>query len=281
MLPLGISSEPLYDRLQRAAEFIAEVGGKGPFDAALIFGSGLGAIAGGMEVEREIPYGEIPGFVNTTLSFHKGRLLFGRIGQKRVVAMDGRFHCYEGFSMDQIAFPVRVMRMLGAKELLLSNISGGMNPELRAGDICVITDHINLMGDNPLIGANDDRLGPRFPDMMKPYSLRLLALAERVGMKMGLRLPRCVYAAVTGPLFETRAEYRMLRLMGADLVGMSSVPEVIAAAHSGMEVLALSLVSDECFPECLQPLDVPVLLKRAEEGAEKIAGVFRGVMGEG
>ncbi|MBM3329269.1 MAG: purine-nucleoside phosphorylase [Calditrichaeota bacterium] len=265
----------LYTRLERAVDYLRSSGFDGVPDAALIFGSGLGAMAARMEVEAEAAYADIPGFANTTLSFHKGRLLWGHIAGRRVVAMDGRLHRYEGWSMAQIAFPVQTMRMLGAGRLFLSNIAGGLNPNLRAGDIGLIVDHINLMGDNPLIGPNDERIGPRYPDMIEPYSISLISLTEQIGMEMGLRLPRCVYAAVTGPMFETRAEYRMLRTLGADLVGMSSVPEVIAAVHGGIEVLALSLVSDECFPECLTPLEVPVLLKRAEEGAEKIGELFR------
>jgi len=271
---------PLFDRLQIAAEFLKTAGLTGPFDAALIFGSGLGAIAGGMKVEADLPYAKVPGMSATTLNFHRGRFLVGTISGKRVIAMDGRFHYYEGFSMEQVAFPVRVMGQLGAKRMLLSNIAGGLNPEYRAGDIALMVDHINLMGSNPLIGENDERLGPRYPDMIEPYSKRLINQAERVGMEMGLKLPRAVYAAVTGPMFETRAEYRMLRAMGADLVGMSTVPEVIAAVHMGMEVMGLSLVSDECFPDCLEPLEVSVLLKRAEEGAEKIAEVWRKVLGK-
>jgi len=237
-------------------------------------------MAGGMEIETEIPYEDIPGFVKTTLEFHKGRMLFGNISGKPVVAMDGRFHYYEGYTMQEITFPVRVMRMLGARNLLLSNISGGLNPEFSAGDLIVIVDHINLMGDNPLIGANDDRLGPRFPDMMEPYNRGLISLAEKHAMKMGYRLARGVYAGLQGPCFETRAEYRLLRTLGADTVGMSSVPEVIAAVHGGMRVLGLSLISDECFPECLEPLEIEVLLERAKEGSETIGKIFKEVLAD-
>lgn len=261
-----------------AVKHIEQIVGNTLPEVALIFGSGLGRIAGGMTVESEIDYSAIPGFANTTLDFHKGRLLFGTISGKRVVAMDGRLHRYEGWSMDQVVFPVRVMKLLGAKKLFLSNIAGGLNPEFRAGQIALIIDQINLMGDNPLIGLNDDRLGPRFPDMIEPYSYKLIAVVEQVARAMDIRLPRAVYAAVSGPCFETRAEYRMLRHMGADLIGMSSVPEVIAAVHMGMEVMGLSLISDECFPESLQPVEVPVLLKRAGDGAEKIAEIWGRVL---
>jgi len=273
-----MASDALYDRIQITAGFLQAQGFTAKPDAALIFGSGLGAMSQGMTIECEIPYPVIPGFVNTTLSFHKGRLLRGTVAGKRVVAMDGRFHRYEGWSMEQITFPVRVMNALGAKTLLLSNISGCLNPNYRAGDLAVIVDHINLLGDNPLVGVNDERLGPRFLDMIEPYSNRLIDQIENIGMSLGIKLHRAVYAAMTGSSFETRAEYRMLRTLGADLIGMSSVPEVIAAKHCGMEVCALSLISDECFPDCLEPLDVPALLKRAEDGAEKIGKLFKGVL---
>lgn len=267
----------LYEDIERAAHFLQERGLGRP-QVALILGSGLSGMAKEMEVECQVPYNEIPHFVNTTLSFHKGRLLWGTIRQVPTVAMDGRFHRYEGWSMGQITFPVRVMRALGADTLILSNIAGGLNPHFQAGDLAVIVDHINLMGDNPLIGPNDERLGPRFPDMMEPYSRRLRDLAEEVAMRYGYRLHRAVYAALTGPSFETPAEYRMLRILGADVVGMSSVPEVIVANHAGMKVCGLCVISDECFPECLQPLEVEVLLKRAEEGAAKLGEIVAGMM---
>jgi len=275
-----LSPNSLYDNIKTAVDFIKGKGFQETPRTALIFGSGLGAMAGGMEVEAELPYEEIPGFVHTTLDFHKGRLLYGRIGDKTVVAMDGRFHYYEGYSMTEITFPVRVMRMLGAGYLIFSNLSGGLNPEFSAGDIVVITDQINLMGDNPLIGPNDDRLGPRFPDMMEPYSRNLIELAEKRAMKIGYRLARGVYAAMVGPCFETRAEYRMLRTLGADMIGMSSVPEVIVAVHGGMKVLGLSLISDECFPECLEPLDIDVILERARIGSEIMGKIISGVLSD-
>lgn len=273
-----MNGDELYKAVQRTVEFIREAGYKDDPQAALIFGSGLGDIARFMEVDLEIPYPEIPGFVETTLEFHAGKMLFGKAGGRSVVAMDGRFHYYEGYSLQEITFPVRVMRMLGARILLLSNIAGGINPNFKAGEISLISDHINLIGSNPLIGRNDERLGPRFPDMIEPYSFRLMALADKHAMRRELRLHQGVYLALSGPSFETRAEYRMLRTLGADLVGMSSVPEVIAAIHGGMEVMGLSLISDECFPECLQPLDMNILLRRASEGARVIAGLFQDVL---
>lgn len=270
--------EDLYQRINTAADYLKSAGFQFNPAAAIIFGSGLDAMVDGMTIEAEASYEDIPGFVKTTLDFHKGRLLSGNIGGKPVVAMDGRFHYYEGYSMQQIVFPVRVMRMLGAKTLLMSNIAGCLNPEYRAGDIVVIVDHLNLMGDNPLIGPNDEKLGSRFPDMMEPYNRRLIELTERVAMKMDYRLARGVYAALPGSCFETRAEYRMLRTLGADMVGMSSVPEVIAAVHGGMRVLGLSLISDECFPECLEPLDIEVLLERARNGSKIMGKIFKAVL---
>ena len=273
-------SDNLYDRIEAAVDYLKGIGFKRKPDAALIFGSGLGEMSAGMEIEVDVPYDEIPGFVNTTLDFHQGRLLYGRIAGRSVVAMDGRFHIYEGYSTQQVTFPVRVMRMLGAKTLVISNISGGLNPEFCAGDIILIVDHINLMGDNPLIGPNDERLGLRFPDMMEPYSRNLIALAEKHAMKMNYRLARGVYAAMSGPCFETRAEYRMLRTLGADMIGMSSVPEVIVAVHGGMRVLGMSLISDECFPECLEPIDIEVLLERARDGASIISRIVNGALSD-
>jgi purine-nucleoside phosphorylase len=274
------NSNNLYDQINEAVEYLKGRGFKSDPCAALIFGSGLDTIVSGMDIETEIPYGEIPGFSATTLGFHKGRLLYGTVANKPVVAMDGRLHYYEGYSMKQITFPVRVMRGLGAENLLLSNISGGLNPEYRSGDIVIITDHINMMGDNPLIGANDDRLGTRFPDMMEPYNRKLIELAEKHAIKMGIRLARGVYVALAGPCFETPAEYRMLRILGADMVGMSSVPEVIAAVHGGMRILGLSLISDECFPDCLTPAKIEDLLERASIGSDIINRIFSAVLAD-
>ena len=270
----------LYNEITTAVDYIKELGFIDNPDAAIIFGSGLSALSSGMTIDIEVPYGDIPGFANTTLDFHKGRLLSGAIGDRRVVAMDGRFHYYEGFTMKQITFPVRVMRMLGADTLLISNISGGLNPEFRAGDIVLIVDQINLMGDNPLIGSNDDRLGLRFPDMMEPFDRKLIGLAEIHAMKLGYRLSRGIYAAMSGPSFETPAEYRMLRTLGADMIGMSSIPEVIVARHGSMRVLGLSLISDECFPDCLEPLEIEVLLERARNGAGIMGEIFWGVLSD-
>lgn len=274
------NQENLFDKIKAAVNYIRKTGYNNVPEAALTFGSGLGGMSERMEIELEIPYGDIPGFVPATVDFHKGSLIFGQISGRDVVAMNGRIHYYEGYSMQQITFPVRVMRELGASTLMLSSITGGVNPEFSAGDVVVIVDHINLMGDNPLIGPNDERLGTRYPDMMEPYSQRLISIAEKHGRSQGLRLPRAVLLALSGPTFETRAEYRMLRNMGADIIGMSIVPETIAAVHGGMEVVAFSLVSDECFPECLEAIDLDVLLNRAKVGSRVIFDLYEAVLGD-
>jgi len=268
----------LRDQIQNTVEFIRNTGYSDTPDAALIFGTGLGEIAKDLEIDNSLSYDDIPVFVKATVESHAGRMLFGHIGSHKVVAMDGRFHYYEGYSMKDITFPVRVMNGLGAKTLMLSNISGGINPEFRAGDVVVITDHINLMWDNPLIGPNDDKLGPRYPDMIEPFSHRLITLAEKHARKMNIDLKRAVYAALTGPTYETRAEMRMIRKMGGDLAGMSSVPETLTALHGGMEVMGLSLVSNECFPDCLKPIDPDGLMERAAIGAGKMFRIFKAVL---
>lgn len=228
--------------------------------AGLILGTGLGDVSGAIENPVRIPYGDIPGFVASTAESHAGVLVLGSVKGTPVVAMQGRFHFYEGYSMKEVTFPVRVMRALGARTLLVSSATGGMNPHYAAGDIVAVTDHINLMGDNPLIGPNDDSLGPRFPDMSEPYSRRLLALAETVALEERMPLRQGVFVGVAGPNLETRAEYRFLRGIGADVVGMSVVPETLVAVHGGMEVLALAVVTDLCLPDALEPVDIPKIL---------------------
>jgi purine-nucleoside phosphorylase len=222
--------------LKRTGDLKPEVG--------IILGTGLGGLVGEISIEHTIPYSEIPGFAVSTVEGHEGRLIFGKIGFKEVVAMQGRFHFYEGYSMEQIAFPVRVMKALGIKTLCVSNASGGMNPDFRVGDIMLITDHINFFPTNPLIGPNDDKLGPRFVDMGEAYSKRLLTLARSIASKHAIDVKEGVYVGLTGPCFETPAEYRFLHKMGADAVGMSTVPEVIVAVHSGLEVFGISIISD-------------------------------------
>lgn len=244
----------------------------------IILGTGLGRLASQIKVEASIPYDRIPHFPVSTVESHAGRLLFGTLSGKKVVAMQGRFHYYEGYSMQQIVFPVRVLKALGVHTLIVSNACGGMNPDFRRGDIMCITDHINLLGDNPLIGPNDPDLGPRFPDMSEPYTRSLVEAADRVALANTIRMHHGVYVAVSGPNLETRAEYRFLRQIGGDVVGMSTVPEVIAAVHMGMEVLGISVITDECFPDSLKPVDLKEILEAADMAEPKMTTVIMGVL---
>ncbi|WP_345788015.1 purine-nucleoside phosphorylase [Gemmatimonas sp.] len=249
-----------------------------PVDAAIILGTGLGALVNEIEVEQVIDYGDLPNFPLSTVESHRGRLLCGMLGGKTVVAMQGRFHRYEGYSLQQVTFPVRVLRALGAETLIVSNACGGMHPLWAPGDLMLIADHINLLGDNPLIGPNDDTLGPRFPDMSEPYDARLRTLAREVALANGVALREGVYVAVQGPNLETRAEYRFLRSMGADVVGMSTVPEVIVAVHGGMKVLGLSIITDNCLPDALQPARLEDIIAVARTAEPKLSAVVAGVL---
>lgn len=240
----------------------------------LILGTGLGQLAEEMDIQTSIPYDEIPHFPISTVESHHGKLLFGTLGGKEVVAMQGRFHYYEGYTMQQIAFPVRVLKANGADTLFVSNACGGMNPNHSAGDIMLIRDHINMLGDNPLMGPNDDELGPRFPDMSEPYSERLMDIAINVALENNLLMHQGVYVALSGPMLETKSEYRFLRLLGADVVGMSTVPEVIAAVHMGMEVLGISAITDECFPDSLKPVNIEEILEAAAIAEPKMTRVI-------
>lgn len=244
----------------------------------IILGTGLGQLADEMEVETVIPYDTIPHFPVSTVESHAGKLLFGTLGGKEVVVMQGRFHFYEGYSMSEIVFPVRVLKENGADTMIVSNACGGMNPNYRRGDIMLIGDHINMMGSNPLIGQNDENLGMYFPDMSEPYTERLLEIAENVALAGGVKVHRGVYVAVNGPMLETKAEYRFLRMIGADVVGMSTVPEVIAAVHMGMDVLGLSAVTDECFPDALQPVNIEDVLEAAAWAEPKMTQIVIGVL---
>jgi purine-nucleoside phosphorylase len=256
------AAPPLFDRIREAVAVVRERTALGP-EIGIILGTGLGGLAQEIEVEVAIPYGEIPGFPLSTVESHAGRLLVGRLGGRPVVAMQGRFHRYEGYDLAAVTFPVRVMRALGAESLIVSNACGGMNPLWRPGDLVLLSDHINLLGDNPLVGPNDDRLGPRFPDMSAPYDPELRALARAVALEQGIVLREGVYVAVPGPNLETRAEYRMLRAMGADVVGMSTVPEVIVAAHAGMRTVGISIITDQCLPDALEPADIGRIIDTA------------------
>jgi purine-nucleoside phosphorylase len=266
----------LYDRVHTAADVVRTAGSLRP-EVAIILGTGLGGLADAITVEASVPYERIPGFPLSTVESHAGRLLLGHLGRRAVVAMQGRFHRYEGYGLADVAFPVRVMHALGARTLVVSNACGGMNPLWNPGDLVLISDHINLLGDNPLIGFNDERLGVRFPDMSAPYDPELRALARAIALELGIVLREGVYVAVPGPNLETRAEYRMLRAMGADVVGMSTVPEVIVAAHAGMRTAGLSIITDQCLPDALEPADLGRIIetaRRAEPALSRLIGTL-------
>jgi len=247
-------------------------------DAAIVLGTGLGGLSKEIDVEATIPYAEIPGFPLSTVESHAGRLLCGTLGGKTVVAMQGRFHRYEGYTLRQVTFPVRVLHALGAETLVVSNAAGVMDPFWNPGEVMLIADHINLLGDNPLIGPNDDRLGVRFPDMSAPYDAELRALAREVALEQRIVLREGVYVAVSGPALETRAEYRMLRTLGADVVGMSTVPEVIVAVHAGMRVLGFSIMTDRCLPDALEPVELATIIANAGKAEPQLTSLVRGVL---
>jgi purine-nucleoside phosphorylase len=259
----------LFEKIQEAKDHISALIKTQP-KFGLVLGTGLGEMADEIKAEVVVPFGEIPHFVESTSVGHQGNLVIGTLGGKQVVSTQGRLHYYEGYSMQDITFPVRVMRALGVEELIISNAVGGMNPHLDLGDIVVITDHINLMGDNPLIGWNDERLGVRFPDMSQPYINKRRELFESVAAGSGEVVRRAVLVAVAGPNLETSAEYRFLRRVGADVVGMSMVPETLVAVHGGMSVLGLAVVTDLCFPDALEPADIPKIISTAQAAEPKL-----------
>lgn len=252
----------LRETIEEATEFIRGKTELAP-EIGIILGTGLGSLADEINVEERISYQDIPHFPVSTVESHAGRLIFGHLGGKSLVAMQGRFHYYEGYDMHQVTFPVRVMKALGVGTLVVSNACGGLNPLFESGDIMVITDHINLLGSNPLFGPNDDGLGPRFPDMCCCYDPQLIKLAENTALNTGIELQKGVYVAVAGPNLETAAEYRFLRSIGADVVGMSTVPEVIVARHQSMRVLGFSLVTDMGLPDALEPMNMEKILATA------------------
>jgi purine-nucleoside phosphorylase len=244
----------------------------------IVLGTGLGALAREIEAEATIPYPDIPHFPRSTVASHKGQLVCGTLAGQTVMAMEGRFHLYEGYSAAQVTFPIRVMKELGCRFLFVSNAAGGLNPLYHKGDLVVIEDHINLMGYNPLIGPNDDRLGIRFPDMIEPYDRGLQKLALRAALEENIVAHRGVFVAVTGPNLETRAEYRFLRGIGADVVGMSTVPEAIVAVHAGLRVLGFSIVTDLCLPDALQPVSLEEIIAVANEAEVKLRTIVRAVL---
>jgi purine-nucleoside phosphorylase len=241
----------------------------------IILGTGLGGLVQEIRKDTVIDYGEIPHFPVSTVESHHGKLIFGTLAGKQVVAMQGRFHFYEGYTMKQITFPVRVMKLLGVQTILISNAAGALNPEFGRGDIMLMTDHINLLGDNPLIGPNDESLGPRFPDMSEPYSNDLLASAEAIARDLDIKVQKGVYVAMPGPNLETRSEYRFLRTIGADAVGMSTVPEDIVAVHMGMRVFGVSIITDECFPDTLKPVTLEEVIAIANKAEPKMTSIMK------
>ncbi|MCK9279467.1 MAG: purine-nucleoside phosphorylase [Melioribacteraceae bacterium] len=251
---------------------------KNDYEIGIVLGTGLGGLVNEIEIEHQFDYEELPHFPLSTVESHRGKLIFGKISGKNVVAMQGRFHYYEGYTMQEITYPIRVMKFLGVKTLVVSNACGGMNPLYKRGDLMLMVDHINLLGDNPLIGKNEDELGPRFPDMSEPYSLDLIDIAEEVALENKIKIQKGVYVAVPGPNLETKAEYRFLRATGADVVGMSTVPENIAANHMGMKVLGVSIITDECFPETLRPVDVKEIIEIAMKAEPKLTLLMKEVI---
>ena len=267
----------LYARVQEATHHIKAKWNAMP-RVGIILGTGLGGLVEEIEGEAVFPYGEIPHFPVSTSPTHKGQLVCGKLAGQSVVAMEGRFHHYEGYSAEQITLPVRMMKALGCEYLIISNACGGLNPQYAKGDIMLIEDHIGLFMENPLRGPNDDRLGPRFPDMSQPYDKGLLQLARRVAIEDKLLVQQGVFVAVPGPNLETRAEYRLLRQMGADVVGMSTVPEIIVAVHSGMRNLGLSIVTDMCLPDALEPANIPDIIATANVAEKKMRKLVRRVV---
>lgn len=260
--------------IQESATFLAERGMKAKPVVGIVLGTGLGALINKIEVELTIPYTDIPHFPQATVEFHKGNLLYGKIGGVQVIAMQGRFHYYEGYSMQKVTFPIRVMKALGVETLLLSNAAGGMNLNYKKGDLILIDDHINMLPDNPLRGLSDPSLGERFVDMSAPYDASLQQLMLQKATEQNIPLQKGTYVAVMGPNLETRAEYRWLRSTGADMVGMSTVPEVIVANQIGLKCLAVSVITDECDPENLKPVNIAEIIEVAGKADEKLSTLF-------
>jgi purine-nucleoside phosphorylase len=267
----------LHSQIQDACDFIRQQWDAIPY-AGIILGTGLGPFVSQIEVQASIEYESIPHFPKSTATSHRGRLVCGNVCGLPIMAMEGRFHMYEGYPLKQITLPVRVMKALGAQLLIVSNAAGGMNPYYQCGDIVVIDDHINLMGDNPLIGINDDRLGPRFPDMCEPYDRKLIEEALAIARRENIIAHKGVFVAVAGPNLETRAEYRFLRAIGADVVGMSTVPEVIVAVHCGLRCIGFSVVTDMCLPDALEPADVPKIIATANAAEPRLRALVTGVL---
>lgn len=265
----------MYDLIDETANVLKQrIEGFKP-EFGIILGTGLGKLVDEIEVVHSISYSNIPNFPISTLEFHRGKLIFGHLSGRKVVAMQGRFHYYEGYDMQQITFPIRVMKELGIKKLFVSNASGSLNPEIKKGDLAVITDHIDLFPENPLRGINNERFGPRFPDMSQPYEFTMIDQAMGIAQKHGFRAHKAVYVGTKGPNLETRAEYRYMRIIGGDIVGMSTVPEIIVANHAGIPVFAISVVTDEGFHENLQPVSLEEIIAVANQSEPKMTLILK------
>lgn len=267
----------LHDQIETAVAAIRAQWDETP-KVGIILGTGLGGLADQIESPVAIDYEEIPNFPRSTAVSHRGRLVCGKLEGVPIVAMEGRFHQYEGYPLKQITLPVRVMKALGADTMIVTQAVGGMNPQYQAGDVMIIDDQINLMGDNPLVGVNDDRLGPRFPDMSAPFTTELIEAGQEIARKGNFVVHRGVMVAVTGPCLETRAEYRFLRMIGADVVGMSTVPEVIVAVHCGLRVFGLSVITDMCLPDALEPAVVEEIIAVANSAEPKLRALVLGIL---
>ena len=273
MMEEAVAKSDMMEQLNKAKEYLL---GKGIVDpqAGIVLGTGLHQLLNHVEIKAIIPYADIPGFPVSTVEFHKGNLVYAQLGAKNVLIMQGRFHAYEGYTLQQVVFPVRVMKLLGIRWLLLSNAAGGINLDFKKSNLVLIDDHINLLGGSPLSGKNEDQLGIRFPDMSQPYSEDMKELLQRKAGELGIGLRKGVYAAVHGPNLETKAEYRYLKVIGADMVGMSTVPEVIAAIHMKLPCLAVSVITDECDPDNLQPVNIEEIIAAAQKADEKLSRLF-------
>jgi purine-nucleoside phosphorylase len=249
------------------------------YSVGIVLGTGLGGLVNDVEIEFEINYSDLPNFVQSTVESHKGKLILGSLNGKDVVIMQGRFHYYEGYTMQEITYPIRLMKKLGVDTLFISNACGGLNPLYRRGDLMIMNDHINLLGDNPLIGKNEDEFGPRFPDMSEPYNNSLIALAEKIALENQIKVHQGSYAAVSGPNLETKAEYRFLRTIGADVVGMSTVPECIVANQMSMKVFGMSIITDECFPDSLKAVVLDEILEAARIAEPNMTKIIKEVIG--
>jgi purine-nucleoside phosphorylase len=265
------------EQIHEALKFIRSKSASKP-PIGIILGTGLGGLVKEIKVDAVIDYGDIPHFPVSTVESHHGKLIFGSLSGKTIVAMQGRFHKYEGYTLQQVTFPVRVMKFLGVKNLLISNAAGALNPFFHRGDVMIMADHINLLGDNPLIGKNDDSLGPRFPDMSEPYNKELISIAEQSALDLKISVRKGVYVAMTGPMLETAAEYRFLRTIGGDAVGMSTVPEDIVAVHMGIKALGFSILTDECFPDALKPVTLKEVIKVANKAEPKMTAIMKEVV---